>query len=1093
MGNQVLAGAKKNEAEVRSENYRLEDLVDIPLLQNLQEKLNLIYSFPSAIIDNDGKILTAVAWQDICTKFHRMNPVCEKECIKSDQYILAHLHEANPAISYRCPHGLVDNATPIFIEGKHLGNFFTGQFFLEKPDLNFFRDQAKKYGFNEKEYLEAVEKTPVWSTEKLAQYLDFIKGFIEVIATIGLNQLREIESRRRIKEDEEKLKFYSDNSPMAVIEWDKDFSISRWTGESERFFGWMAGEVDGQNIFDLNLITDHDASQIRDTLEKLSEGTISHVIFKNRSNRKNGDIITCQWHITALKNQDGKLISALSQVLDITEQERVTEALKESELKYRSLIESSSDAIFCVDEKGQYQFTNQLFASTFGKTPDYFIGKSFWDIYDKEHADYRYEATKRLFQTGKSESIEVEVPLPDKTLYFLAATNPIKDENGKVVLNLTHAADITEIKNTQKELAESNQFNLQIINNVQEGIIVYDQNLHYRVWNPFMESITGIPASNVIGKKAEELFPFLSEAGVAESLRNALKGETMPAVDFPFNLPDSGKSGWTSDKNVPLRNAMGDIVGVIGTVHDISIRKIAEAALLKEKEQSRKNEDLLNRTGELAKVGGWEINLDSQTLTWTSELYEIHEVTLNFIPTVEEAVKFYDEQSRPIIERAVNDAINTGVPFDVELSIITNKNNKKEVRAIGDVRKDNRGKINSVFGAFLDISDRKRAERELIAANEKLKESTMRLNIAQAASGAGTWDWDIENNQFYWTEEFLDLFGMPKDTIAGFDAWKKSLHPDDLEDASKRIQDSIETKKELVNEYRIILPNNELRWIRSKGSTIYSDGKPVRMIGLCFDISQEKLNEQELMDAKQRAVESDQLKSAFLANMSHEIRTPMNGILGFAELLKEKDLTSDEKEQYIEMIDKGGVRLLNIINNIIDISKIEAGQMGVTISEAYISNQVQYVHGFLEPEAKKKGLRLTYNCSLPENFQVIRTDWEKVIAVLTNLVKNAIKFTDHGSIEIGCNVKSPGIEFFVKDTGIGLREEQKQIVFERFRQGNESLVRNFEGAGLGLSISKGFIELLGGKIWVESEYGEGSTFYFTLPDQGKGDLKSAQP
>ncbi len=219
----------------------------------------------------------------------------------------------------------------------------------------------------------------------------------------------------------------------------------------------------------------------------------------------------------------------------------------------------------------------------------------------------------------------------------------------------------------------------------------------------------------------------------------------------------------------------------------------------------------------------------------------------------------------------------------------------------------------------------------------------------------------------------------------------------------------------------------------------------------------------------------------------------MNGILGFAELLKEKDLTSDEKEQYIEMIDKGGVRLLNIINNIIDISKIEAGQMGVTISEAYISNQVQYVHGFLEPEAKKKGLRLTYNCSLPENFQVIRTDWEKVIAVLTNLVKNAIKFTDHGSIEIGCNVKSPGIEFFVKDTGIGLREEQKQIVFERFRQGNESLVRNFEGAGLGLSISKGFIELLGGKIWVESEYGEGSTFYFTLPDQGKGDLKSAQP
>ena len=109
--------------------YKLEEIVDIPLLQVLQDKLNVIYTFPSAIIDNDGKILTAVAWQDLCTKFHRMNPECEKECIKSDQYIMDHLHEANPAVSYKCPHGLIDNATPIIIDGNHLGNFFTGQFF----------------------------------------------------------------------------------------------------------------------------------------------------------------------------------------------------------------------------------------------------------------------------------------------------------------------------------------------------------------------------------------------------------------------------------------------------------------------------------------------------------------------------------------------------------------------------------------------------------------------------------------------------------------------------------------------------------------------------------------------------------------------------------------------------------------------------------------------------------------------------------------------------------------------------------------------------------------------------------------------------
>lgn len=119
-------------------DFKLEDVINVSLLQDLQEKLNEIYSFPSAIIDMDGKILTAVAWQDICTKFHRANPQCDKECIKSDQYIFEHINEANPAIIYKCPHGLIDSATPIIIDGKHLGNFFTGQFFLEKPDKDFF-------------------------------------------------------------------------------------------------------------------------------------------------------------------------------------------------------------------------------------------------------------------------------------------------------------------------------------------------------------------------------------------------------------------------------------------------------------------------------------------------------------------------------------------------------------------------------------------------------------------------------------------------------------------------------------------------------------------------------------------------------------------------------------------------------------------------------------------------------------------------------------------------------------------------------------------------------------------------------------------
>ena len=157
-------------------NYRLQDLIDIEHFKNLQERLNEIYSFPSAIVDNDGNILTAVGWRDVCSQFHRKNRDCEKFCIRSDQYILSHLHEANPSVSYRCPHGLVENATPIIIDGVHYGNFFTGQFFLEAPDMDYFREQAQKYGFDEDAYLAAVKKAPVWTQEQLNSYLFLSKG-----------------------------------------------------------------------------------------------------------------------------------------------------------------------------------------------------------------------------------------------------------------------------------------------------------------------------------------------------------------------------------------------------------------------------------------------------------------------------------------------------------------------------------------------------------------------------------------------------------------------------------------------------------------------------------------------------------------------------------------------------------------------------------------------------------------------------------------------------------------------------------------------------------------------------------------------------
>jgi ligand-binding sensor protein len=185
--------------------YKLQDLIDIDHFQNLQDRLNKIYAFPSSIIDNDGNILTATAWQEVCTKFHRKNKESERLCIQNDLYIKKHIHDADPALTYRCPHGLVDNAAPVIIDGVHYGNFFTGQFFLgQAPDPEFFRSQARKYGFDENTYLAAVKKVPVWSQEQLDNYLFFIRGLIEIIAESGLKKLREIENRKQIQVTEQR-------------------------------------------------------------------------------------------------------------------------------------------------------------------------------------------------------------------------------------------------------------------------------------------------------------------------------------------------------------------------------------------------------------------------------------------------------------------------------------------------------------------------------------------------------------------------------------------------------------------------------------------------------------------------------------------------------------------------------------------------------------------------------------------------------------------------------------------------------------------------------------------------------------------------
>ena len=235
------------------------------------------------------------------------------------------------------------------------------------------------------------------------------------------------------------------------------------------------------------------------------------------------------------------------------------------------------------------------------------------------------------------------------------------------------------------------------------------------------------------------------------------------------------------------------------------------------------------------------------------------------------------------------------------------------------------------------------------------------------------------------------------------------------------------------------------------------------------------------VDEKEKAQKADKLKSTFLANMSHEIRTPMNGIMGFASLLKNNDLPKEVQISYLDIIEKSGNRLLNIINDIIDISKIESGLVVAEINETDINEQLEDLYTFFKTEVEARGLELFLKEKLPFGDRIIKTDKEKVFAILTNLIKNAVKYSEKGFIEFGCTRKGRYLEFYVRDTGIGIAPEKHETIFQRFVQieSEDKMTKN--GSGLGLSITKAYVELLGGKIWLESKPGEGSVFYFTIP------------
>lgn len=388
---------------------------------------------------------------------------------------------------------------------------------------------------------------------------------------------------------------------------------------------------------------------------------------------------------------------------------------------------------------------------------------------------------------------------------------------------------------------------------------------------------------------------------------------------------------------------------------------------------------------------------------------------------------------------------------------------------------NHQGELVEIITSFIDCTDRRKMERELILRAKELKR-------AQEITQIGSWSLDIKSGEVQWSDELFRIYEIDSnDPIPTLSEHRRFFTKESWKILLPKVKNAGQNGGAYDIELETIRKNNKRGWLWAHGEAVKDDrGNIIGLWGTLQDITDRKKIEIELQKAKEQAEESARLKSAFLANMSHEIRTPMNAIIGFAQLLQKKKLNAEERDRYLELIDKGGKRLLNLISDILDISKIDSKQIKIKEETCDINELIQDLQTQFSISIDKPNLCLRIN--LAKEKLIAQTDKNRLIQIFSNLLENAIKFTCTGYVEMGYILKSQQIEFYVEDSGYGIAPEDHELIFERFGQAKQQHTF-IKGTGLGLSIVKGLVELLGGKIWLKSKVNEGTTFYFSIPRQ----------
>ncbi len=500
-------------------------------------------------------------------------------------------------------------------------------------------------------------------------------------------------------------------------------------------------------------------------------------------------------------------------------------------------------------------------------------------------------------------------------------------------------------------------------------------------------------------------------------------------------------------------------------------------------EELKKSELRLQKAQAIAHVGNWELDISRNIMWGSDEALRIYgfDQKNNEMP-LELVQKSVLPQYRQKHNEALKRLIEFNDPYELEFKI--KRIDDGAVRFLhskGEMTSSGENDEKKIIGVIQDITDRKKSEEALYRTQKEFRNYFESGAVGMSVTNANR-KW-IQVNQ-----KLCNILGYSRKELIGKE-WSELTHPDDMKANLELFQMALDGK---INNYeldkRLICKNGKVVFVTiSVVCERNPDGTVHHFLASYIDITERKHFEEELVKSKEKAEESDRLKTAFLHNVSHEIRTPMNAIMGFAALLSETETDAATRKSYIDVISQSSDHLLSIISDIVDISNIEADLVKIKREELNLNDICRTVYSHQSQKAKEKKIDLVFEPGFPDSEASIVTDKTKLIQILSNMVSNAIKFTHQGKVKYSYKRKLTMLEFTVSDTGIGIPQDQHSRIFERFYQVHNQTSRTYEGTGLGLAICKAYVGLLGGTIWVISAPGAGSKFIFTIPYEKKGE------